>query len=130
MKTCIVREYTAKNFKAPQDLSAEGLLGPNSNTFLFEAKMHPPSSTHGNKVSMAYKTVFTEYYILNGMELIGTVGGTLGLMIGFSFMGSIISITDWIITLYCKIKISKKEAFTKRDQRHERTKVAPRRASV
>ena len=125
MKTCIVREYTAKNFKAPEDLS--GLLSPNSNVFLFEAKMHPPSSTHGNKVSMAYKTVFTEYYILNGMELIGTVGGTLGLMIGFSFMGSIISITDWIITLYCKVKISKKEAFMKRQ---ERTKVAPRRASV
>ena len=57
----INREYTAKNFKAPQDLSAEGLLGPNSNTFLFEAKMQPPSSTHGNKVSTAYKTVFTEY---------------------------------------------------------------------
>ena len=128
MKTCIVREYTAKNFKAPQDLSEK--LGPNSNAFLFEAKMQPPLSTHGNKVSTAHKTVFTEYYILNGMELIGTVGGTLGLMIGFSFMGSIISIPDWIITLYCKIKITKEEAFMKRDQRQERTKVAPRRASV
>ena len=94
----------------------------------FSKRRCTPRHRHtATKFSTAYKTVFTEYYILNGMELIGTVGGTLGLMIGFSFMGSIISITDWIITLYCKVKISKKEAFMKRQ---ERTKVAPRRASV
>ena len=47
-------------------------------------------------MSTPVKTVFTEYYLMEWLDLIGIIGGTLGLMIGFSFMGSVTSIVDMI----------------------------------
>ena len=39
--------------------------------------------------SPEYTKVFEEYLIMNEMGLIGNVGGTLGMFIGFSFTGVI-----------------------------------------
>ena len=43
------------------------------------------------------KTVNTEFYILDEFQLISQIGGTLGLMIGFSFWGSFASILENVI---------------------------------
>ena len=40
--------------------------------------------------------------MLSSLELVGTIGGTLGLMIGFSFMGSITTIAEFVIGLKAK----------------------------
>ena len=40
-----------------------------------------------------FKTVKTEYWIISGVSLIGSIGGTLGLFVSFSF----IDILKWMI---------------------------------
>ena len=96
-KSCVVKEYTAEDMRPPiQDLDM--------NIFSFAMSMDVPISSNNYVVAKAYKTIFTEYYVLGDLELVGTIGGTLGLMIGFSFMGSIVSIAEWVIGLkanYC-----------------------------
>ena len=61
--------------------------------------MTHPNSANDHIENKPYKDVFTEYYLFNELELIGAIGGTLGLMIGFSFMGSITSITEHVIRI-------------------------------
>ena len=46
------------------------------------------------------KKVFEEYIIMDGMSMIGVVGGTFGLFIGFSFIG----IIEYIFSLFRKSK--------------------------
>ena len=91
-KACVIKEYRANDFAAP--IRIDGLNG-----FVFRVAMDPPTSSRDYKVSHPIKTLFTEYYLLTELQLIGTIGGTLGLMIGFSFMGSITSIADFISSL-------------------------------
>ena len=90
MKSCVVREFMAKDFAVPVPLDRK------LNGFSFRMTMDPPTSSRNNKVSTPVKTVFTEYYLMEWLDLIGIIGGTLGLMIGFSFMGSVSSIVDMI----------------------------------
>ena len=56
--------------------------------------MGAPLSSGTYLESKPYKIVNNEYYLLDAMQIIGTIGGTLGLMTGFSFLGTIMSITD------------------------------------
>ena len=87
---CFVSEYTAFDDLAPQKIhELNGLV-----FHIFE--MGSPISTGGERVGRAspYKTVNTEFYILDAYQLIGQIGGTLGLMIGFSFLGSVVSIME------------------------------------
>ena len=63
-----------------------------------------------DKSNDIHKTIFTEYYLLDGYTLIGTVGGTLGLMIGFSFMGAITSLADLGIAIKAKYNKCKQKS--------------------
>ena len=50
------------------------------------------ASVNTNRRSIKpFKTVHSEYLIMNGMSLVGNIGGTLGMFIGFSLIGA----TDW-----------------------------------
>ena len=63
-----------------------------------------PTSSNNYIAVKVYKTIITEHYVQKGLELLGTIGGKLGLMIGFSFMGTITSIVELVIGLkanYC-----------------------------
>ena len=52
--------------------------------------------------------VYEEYFIIDSFGLIGSVGGTLGVFIGFSFSGLIINIIEYIKTLIERKQISRK----------------------
>ena len=43
------------------------------------------------KFTLPVKMVWQEYYIMSGMTLVGIVGGTLGMFVGFSFIDSLSS---------------------------------------
>ena len=92
-KACLVREYKTKDYAPPEKFldSATG--------FFFQVYMTHPNSANDHIENKPYKDIFTEYYLFNELELIGAIGGTLGLMIGFSFMGSITSITEHVIRI-------------------------------
>ena len=53
----------------------------------------------GQKQGNVYKTVHHQYYIYTSFALVGNIGGTLGLLIGFSFSGSITWVIDVAIRL-------------------------------
>ena len=67
--------------------------------FSYFCLFYPPLSSHGTRENRPLKTVYTERYILDELQLIGVLGGTFGLMIGFSFMGSIESISEFAFGL-------------------------------
>ena len=87
---CVVKEYKLKDQKPP--IKREGEI---KNGYLFYT-VFCESTSSADTSSEITKTVFTEYYILDGYILIGTVGGTLGLMIGFSVIGAITQLVDWV----------------------------------
>ena len=89
---CFVSEYAATDYYAPKKIEGH-------NGFLFKIRqIGTPKSSSGKRVRVRpYKTVNTEFYILDTYQLIGQIGGTLGLMIGFSFLGSAVSIKESVI---------------------------------
>ena len=58
-----------------------------------------PESTRTGRDHIPYKTVFKEYFVLSWAKLVGNIGGTLGLLIGFSFLGSF----EWILIISGKL---------------------------
>ena len=61
-------------------------------SFGFGYAFDVPRATKDVK-NQATKMVKTEYLLMNGYTLVGNVGGTLGMFVGFSFIGAI----EWIL---------------------------------
>ena len=62
----------------------------------------------------AFKTVHTEYLIISGNSVLGTVGGTIGMFVGFSLMGA----SEWFIVLvFPKVCETMKHVLRKRPKR-------------
>ena len=105
---CVVKEYKLKDYLPP--IKREGEI---KNGYLFYAAFWESKSL-ADTSSEITKTVFTEYYILDGYILIGTVGGTLGLMIGFSVIGAITSLVDWVSFIRAKYNRNKEKSKAKK----------------
>ena len=85
-KSCHVQEYTPEDEYSSYEV--EGYSG-----YMFEFDFALPKSSRGKRESEYFKTVYVEYLVVSSLKLLGTVGGTLGIMIGFSFE----RIITWII---------------------------------
>ena len=69
----------------------------------FDPKQHTNSSTNIQFLLMAAsktKNVYEEILIFDEIGLVGSLGGSLGLFVGFSFLGFI---TPWLETLIDKV---------------------------
>ena len=73
-----MEEFTAEDGIDPYEVA--GL----SNGFMFDYEFTLPKSSRGHRESKPFKIVTTEEYYWTDQSLLGTVGGTLGLMVGFS----------------------------------------------
>jgi len=91
-KLCNVQEYPTVDSYAPYDV--DDLKG-----FMFRYKFTLPKSSRGHRESKPFKIVSTEEFVWTELGLLGTIGGTLGLMIGFSFS----STTNVIIDSFFKV---------------------------
>ena len=102
-KTCTVKEYSWKDYSPPEKFED---LGIRSEGYEFTLIMKSPESSHGLRTHTPQKQVLTEQYILDTKELIGIIGGTLGLMVGFSFMTGM----EWMVIIFqsllLKVKIA------------------------
>ena len=85
-KSCHVQEYIPEDQYSSYEV--EGYSG-----YMFEFNFALPKSSRGKRESEYFKTVYVEYLVVSSLKLLGTVGGTLGVMIGFSFE----RIITWII---------------------------------
>ena len=95
-KSCNIKEYQSRvdtNFilKTGQGLTGAQTGTPLSIEFTFDS----PRYTKNVRSVHPFKFVKTEYWVMSGMTLVGNVGGTLGMFIGFSFIG----LSQWIMDL-------------------------------
>ena len=97
-KLCEVQEYKITGDSGLTDQS-EWLNG-----YWFNIRIEPPVSSRSRGGNSPNKKLFKEYYVLDLLQLIGTIGGTLGLMIGFSFIGWISWISNYLTKLASKLK--------------------------
>ena len=58
------------------------------NAQFFEYSFHSPISRTNIRTKRPFKTIHRECWKMSGMSLIGNIGGTLGMFVGFSFLGS------------------------------------------
>ena len=56
--------------------------------FIISYEFQLPEVNNNLRLSKPFKTVKKQYAITTGITLVGTVGGTLGLFVGFSFIGT------------------------------------------
>ena len=57
-------------------------------TIILKLRIDLPDWSKGDRTKELQLDVYTEYYVWSGVNLVGNVGGQLGLFIGFSFLGS------------------------------------------
>ena len=112
-KMCVVTEYSIKE-------SRQYLYEvDNEEPFGFKLEISAPESpSYGHRLNKPYKRVFTETLVMDELQLIGTAGGTLGLMIGFSFW----TCMEWIKTVISALlsKLSKHAGTNYKDRIKEK----------
>ena len=89
---------TSVKNRAEVDLQRSILFG-GPDDFLMDYTFQLPVDTRSLRSDYPFKIVKKEYLIMTWMTLVGNVGGTLGMFIGFSFLNS----TEWIIVWLAKI---------------------------
>ena len=97
-KSCSLKEFRVE--KTLESSSSQG----SRLTVLIQFGL--PESTRGFISKTLFKTVKTEQYIISGLQLLGNVGGILGIFVGFSFLGMtepVLSISEKFWKLFCKI---------------------------
>ena len=65
----------------------------------FEYHFVIPESSKDIRIMRPFKYVYKEYLIMSEISLIGNVGGTLGLFVGFSFLGT----SEWLIEAFPRL---------------------------
>ena len=58
-----------------------------------------PESSIDVRPSEPFKTIKTEYLVVSWMSLLGNVGGTLGIFVGFSLTGA----SEWCLVIVQKL---------------------------
>ena len=91
-------------------------------TLVVGYKFELPDYNTNSRSDEPYKTVKREYLIITWISMIGTVGGTLGMFVGFSLIGT----SEWLygcirsIVVRAKLGLRNKETASK-----EESKVLP-----
>ena len=97
-KSCSLKEFRVE--KTLETTSSQG----SRLTVLIQFGL--PESTRGFISKTLFKTVKTEQHVISGLQLLGNVGGILGIFIGFSFQGikePILSISEKLCKFVRKI---------------------------
>ena len=103
MKTCTLKKFNTKLDLRGDILYRRDKFGETPyNGYRIMYHFDLPSSTMDIRSEQPFKTVLREYYTMSSMQLIGNVGGTLVMFIGFSFIGT----SNWLFPKCSKIFIS------------------------
>ena len=72
---------------------------PFNNSFYIDLDFSVADSTKELRSDFTFKTVHNEYRLIMELALVGNIGGTLGMLVGFSFIG----IYEWIVEVGVKL---------------------------
>ena len=92
-KTCSMTRYS------PVLISSQPAT---ERVFSFTYAIESPQSSMGERLSEPYKVVHKEFLIWNTLTMIANIGGTLGLTLGFSFIGSVDWLTNFLVKMWSK----------------------------
>lgn len=100
-KTCEIKEYKL------EEASNANSLKLNNGTIAVGLRFDTPPSRY-SRLMLPYKTVDTEYLVMTWISLVGAVGGTLGMFVGFSIIGT----SEWFMANVwkCLKKVSRKRS--------------------
>ena len=73
------------------------------NTIILDLRIDLLDWSKGYRTRELSLDVYTEYYLLTGVSLIGNVGGQLGLFIGFSFLGTWVWLMSKVHLIYSRV---------------------------
>ena len=99
-KSCIVREFYLEDWGKPYPFDDD------ETTFTFQCFYGLPESSNGHRIGKPSKRVYQEYFQMDVFGLIGTIGGTLGLTIGFSLVTCISWASESTLHLLSTLKSS------------------------
>ena len=91
-KSCNIKEFVTEE--------RDSKSRRRTDKFGFRYQFEVPIATKDHMSHKPLKTVKKEYLITNEISLIGNVGGTLGMFVGFSFIGTI----EWLLEILSKAK--------------------------
>ena len=97
-KSCTVQEYFLDDWGKPYPFDDDEA------SFTFQCFYGLPESSGGRRIGRPSKKVYTEYFQMDVFGLIGTIGGTLGLTIGFSLVTFISWASESAVPILLKLK--------------------------
>ena len=89
----VLEHYVKKN--VPSKVLKQ-LIDPPDKTILLSVSFDETDWSKADRTKELKVEVFKEHYVLNTFSLVGNVGGQMGLMIGFSFLGCFGWLTSWV----------------------------------
>ena len=92
-RLCNVKEYK---------FTVRGSLGVHEKFkgLVFSYKFSSPSTSRNLRSWMPVKTVKKEYLVITFKSLVGTIGGTLGMFVGFSFIGTAEVLIEYLLKFW------------------------------
>ena len=101
-KLCVIHEYSV------QDYVVESRTEFGQFVLILRVDS-PKSPRNGIRISNPHKIIHKEQYQVDEFQMVGTVGGTLGLLIGFSFVTCLTQCTECLILVLFKLKNIRKQ---------------------
>ena len=93
-KSCHVKQYAVKEYATGKENEDSKKLVINL-SYDIKLRRDVSESTWDLRALEPSKTVKTEYWIMSSLSFVGNVGGTLGMFVGFSFIGT----SEWCFDL-------------------------------
>lgn len=101
-RVCVNRDILFEKYKWGGHFNKNPFKGPYKKLFLFKYYFNPHRQSEEfairrseHRLDDNFKTVKREYLVMSTMSFVGNVGGTLGMFVGFSFLG----VTGWIMDI-------------------------------
>ena len=101
-RTCLVQEYTVEE----RNINVQKQRGFN---FQFIIQYGEPKYSRGFRSDRPRIKVYKENLVWGGLELLGNIGGQLGMFIGFSFCGCVIWMVNSLVQ-FCHLIKNKKDS--------------------
>ena len=105
-KSCLVKEFVISHNS--ENIGQPTLDWQEGRFLKISLDLEHPPGTRDIREDSLFKNVRTEYLILPWPALIANVGGTLGMFIGFSFIGTSEWMIDYLIEIWGWFKVSRR----------------------
>ena len=102
-RSCTVKEFQTEVGTERIMIIGENVTNWESFPMGFQYQLASPAGTKDQRSKEFFKTVKQEYLVNSLLSLVGNVGGTMGMFIGFSIIGMFESMTAYLDILWKRL---------------------------